>query len=336
MDDNLHFVEGEHKYLFICRADQVDGGIEGNQSISFLNGSVEFLHPDDGMDRVLNLMQKSEKIIIHGLWREKINDLLVANPELFPKSFWFMYGGDYYHKETYSENHIRVMEKVGFLVTDINADAEFVRREYGAKGEHIRSLLYNSSVCSSFSFTRKKSSELKIILGHSGISDNQHIKYLNQLSQLKGNFNIYCPLSYPERNDYIDNVLNLGNNLFGDRFKPMLDFMPKENYEKFLSENIDIAICASWRTHGIGTTTTLLATGAKVYIDRNATSWVWFKDMGVKLFSLQKLETCLTEGKLEKIDALQAIENRKLMLGYFSESNLLRSLNDIFITRITS
>jgi len=335
MDDSCQVIKGEHKYLFICRPDQVEGGKEGNKSMSFLNDCVEFCHPGDGMSSVLSAMQTSDKIIIHGLWREKINDLLVANPKLFRKSFWFMYGGDYYTRGTYSVNHIKVIQNVGFLITDVNADAEFVRKEYGAKGIHIRSLIYNSNVCSPVNISAKKNSELNIMIGHSGISCNQHIKYLNQLAQLNENFNVYCQLSYPDRNDYINDVLNLGNELFGSRFKPILDFMPKENYAEFLSEKIDIAICPSWRIHGIGTIVMLLASGAKVYIDRNATSWTWFKDIGVKLFCLQKLETSLRKGKLEKIDINRGRENRKLMLSYFSETNLLRSLNDIFNTRIT-
>jgi dTDP-N-acetylfucosamine:lipid II N-acetylfucosaminyltransferase len=87
MDDNGHLIEGTHRYLFICRPDQIEGGIEGNRSHSFLNGSVEFSHPDDGMSRVLRLMQESEKVIIHGLWREKINDLLVEHVYLLKKSY---------------------------------------------------------------------------------------------------------------------------------------------------------------------------------------------------------------------------------------------------------
>jgi dTDP-N-acetylfucosamine:lipid II N-acetylfucosaminyltransferase len=332
MDDNFHLVEGKHKYFFICRPDQVDGGVEGNKSDSFLNGCVEFSHPDDGLERVLSLMQESEKIIIHGLWREKINDLLVENRELFKKSYWLMYGGDYFHKDTYSENHIKVIHSVEFIITDIDANIEFVRKEYGAKGKHLRSFSYKSNVCLPPDIGKKESPELRILLGHCGIDNNQHLKYLNELSLLKDKVIIYCPLSYPARNDYINDVINLGNQLFGERFRPLLDFMPKATYDNFLSEKIDIAICASWRTHGLGNITTLLTSGAKVYIEKTATSWTWFSDIGVKLFTLEELETELIAGQLGKIDTNQAKENSNIMLNYFSEDNLLLSLNNIWIS----
>jgi dTDP-N-acetylfucosamine:lipid II N-acetylfucosaminyltransferase len=330
MDDNGHLIEGTHRYLFICRPDQIEGGIEGNRSHSFLNGSVEFSHPDDGMSRVLRLMQESEKVIIHGLWREKINDLLVEHVYLLKKSYWFMYGGDYFHKNTYSENHIKVIRAIAYIVTDIDANIEFVRREYGAKGKHLRSFSYTSNVCRHPYADKKESPTLRIMLGHCGIEDNKHLKYLNELSLLKDKATIYCPLSYPNRNEYINKVVDLGHKLFGERFKPLLDFMPKATYENFLSEKIDIAICASWRTHGLGNITTLLTSGAKVYLDKNVTSWKWFSDIGVKLFTLEEFDAELKTDQIAKMDVRQAQKNSDIMLNYFSEDNLLRSLNNIW------
>ncbi len=330
MDDNSQLMKGEHKYLFICRSDQVEGGIEGNKSTSFFNGSVEFCHPDDGMIRVLNLMQESEQIIIHGLWREKINDLLVANPELFAKVYWVMFGGDYYLKETFSENHIKVIKNVGFLINGITADIGLVRRMYGAKGKHILSFFYTSNVCKTNKIEKPDSVPLNILLGHSGVKENQHLKYLKYLSLSKVKFNIYCPLSYPDKNSYIEEVINYGKKLFGERFIPLLDFMPPAEYEQFLSEKIDIAICASWRMHGVGTINTLLASGAKVYIDQNATTWAWLNEIGVRLFTLSDFEAALIDNHLIKIDAKLAKENSRVMLEYFSEEKLLDSLNYIW------
>lgn len=331
MDDNSHNTYGKHKYIFICRSDQVEGGKEGNKSASFLNGNVEFLHPNKNMGRILYHMRASDKIIIHGLWREKINDILVANPELFKKSYWVMYGGDYYHKETYSENHIEVIQNVAFIVTGINPDYNLVKKMYGAKGKHISSFFYTSNICNAINVENQDHFNLNILLGHSGIKENQHFKYLKCLSLSKATFTIYCPLSYPSKNNYIEEVINYGKSLFGNRFIPLVNFMKKEEYEYFLSEKIDVAICASWRMHGVGTITTLLASGTKVYIDPNTTTWKWLTEIGIGLFSLTKFESTPIDNHLIKIDAELAKENSRVTLEYFSEENLLNSLNNIWL-----
>lgn len=332
MDDHNQLMKGEHKYLFICRPDQVEGGIEGNKSTSFLDGSVEFCHPDvpGSLNRVLRLMESSDKIIIHGLWREIINSLLVANSHLFKKSYWVMYGGDYYHKETYSENHIKTIQNVGYLINDISADVDLVRKTYGTKGKHISSFFYTSNICCPPSIDKVEHLNLNILLGHSALEMNQHLKYLKAIYQSNVKFNIYCPLSYPKSEKYIKEVITLGINLFGERFIPLIDFIPKDKYDNFLSEKIDIAIFASWRMHGIGNITTLLASGAKVYIDQNVSTNTWLDEIGVKLFPLSELECKPIEKYLIKVSDGIAKENSKRVLDYFSENKLLDSLNSIW------
>lgn len=331
MDDKFDLIEGEHKYLFICRQDQIQGGEIGNNSTSFHNGQVSFLHPDGNMNSILNFMEKSEKIIIHGLWRDKINDILVGNPELFVKVYWVMYGGDYYHKEKYSKNHIKVIQNAGFLITEIADDFNLVKEMYGIKGKHISSFFYTSNVCKPIEFEKVEHFNLNILLGHSGITENQHLKYLEYLSKFKEKFTIYCPLSYPNNNHYIEEVINCGKGLFGERFIPILDFISKYEYEVFLSEKIDIAILASWRMHGIGNITTLLFAGAKVYIDDNTTTWKWLNDVGIGLFTLKELEATPIHEHLTPIDFELAKENRRIILDCFSEQRLLNSLNHIWL-----
>lgn len=331
MDDHSQLMKGEHKYLFICRPDQVEGGIEGNQTASFFNGGVEFFHPDDGLVQVLNSMKKSKKIIIHGLWRDKINDLLVANPELLKKSYWFTYGGDFFHKGTYSLNHIKVIKNIGYIVTHSDENFEFIKKSYATKAKHLSSFLYTSNLCP-INFKRKHSDlGMNFLIGHSGVKENLHLKCLKMLSKLDtSNITIYCPLSYPRKNKYIEEVIDYGKQTFGEKFIPLTNFISKENYEAFLSEKIDIAILASWRGHALGNITSLLASNAKVYLDSSAISYKWFCKQGVKISSLIDLKKEIELNKVEKISTKVASENYKIISNHFSESNLLESLNNIW------
>jgi dTDP-N-acetylfucosamine:lipid II N-acetylfucosaminyltransferase len=331
MDDNYQFIEGEHRYLFICRPDQIEGGAEGNQSASFLKGNVEFSHPDDGMSRVLKLMQESYKIIIHGLWREKINDLLVLCPELLKKSYWFMYGGDFFNKGTYSLNHMVVIKNIGFAVTHSDENFEFIKESYAVKAKHLSSFLYTSNLCPVNFKMKHRDLGMNFLIGHSGVEENQHLKCLKMLSKLDTtNMNIYCPLSYPKKNKYIDEVINYGEQIFGEKFIPLTNFISKESYENFISEKIDIAIMASWRGHGLGTITSLLASNAKVYLDSSSPSYKWFCKQGIKISSLADLKTEVQLNKIEKISTKVAAVNNKIVTQHFSKYNLLESLNKIW------
>ena len=177
MDDYKNQMFGQHKYIFICREDQVEGGKNGNGSTSFFDGSIEFRHPSLGMEPVIEKMQVSDKIIIHGFWRDKINDILVSNPEFYKKSYWVMYGGDYYEKKTCSQNHKTVAKNIGYLINGITPDISLVRENYGSVGKHIESFFYTTNVCNTNFVSKADNSNLTILLGHSGIADNQHIKY---------------------------------------------------------------------------------------------------------------------------------------------------------------
>ena len=66
-------------------------------------------------------------------------------------------------------------------------------------------------------------------------------------------FKVICPLAYGN-SIYIKEVIDRGNDLFGDKFEARQSFLPHQDYLNFLQE-IDIAILDSSRQMGFGGST---------------------------------------------------------------------------------
>lgn len=68
-----YFGRENHKYILIT-SEKYNFGLKKEHN-------VEFLHTDDDIFTTLvQYMKEAEKIVLHGLWREKVNLILKENP----------------------------------------------------------------------------------------------------------------------------------------------------------------------------------------------------------------------------------------------------------------
>ena len=80
-----HFGRENHHYVFIT-SEKYEYGLTPEHK-------VEFLHTDDDIFiTLLEYMKMAKKVIVHGLWRDKIDVLLYFNQKLLKKCYWFMWG----------------------------------------------------------------------------------------------------------------------------------------------------------------------------------------------------------------------------------------------------
>jgi len=116
--------------------------------------------------------------------------------------------------------------------------------------------------------------------------------------------------------------VKLGAKLFGDKFSPLLDFMPFENYMELLGK-IDVAVFAHKRQQAMGNIVTLLGLGKKIYMRSNVTSWMIFSEQGIKVFDVDKLDLKPIEEDLRK-------KNQARIKSIFNEVALVGQLHSIF------
>lgn len=310
-----HFGRQNHHYVFIT-SKKYGFGLTPKHN-------VEFLHTnDDIFITLLKYMRDAKKIILHGLWRDKVDRLLYFNQELLKKCYWVMWGGDFYFPKTRSKIRHEVIKNMGHFITYIKGDYELAQKWYGAKGKYHECFMYPSNLYKEYDIKQKEHTTTNIQLGNSADPTNNHIDVLNQLIKYKNeDIKIFAPLSYGDQK-YAQDVIKKGKELFGDKFIPLIEFTPFEKYLEFLAD-IDIALFAHKRQQAMGNIITLLGLGKKVYMRSDITPWQLFDSLDVKVYDIANIEMDVVDERIKK-------ENQKRIKEYFSEENYLKQLKKLF------
>lgn len=312
------FGRGNHKYVFISK-ESYEYGLRPEHN-------VEFLHTTDDVFITLHsYMKKARKIMLHGLWREEVNTLLYFNQELLRKCYWLMWGGDFYFPEKHSQIKKEIIKKIGQLVTYIPGDIKYVRNEYQAEGKYLQCLMYPSNTYkNSGAILGKVKEELTVLVGNSADPSNNHFEVLKKLSQFKKQgIKVIAPISYGNK-IYAEQVEREGKLLLGDKFQPLTELMPFDEYLKLLSE-VDVAVFNHNRQQAMSNTINLLGMGKKVYIRKDVPQWKVFKEAGVEVFDVATISDSLFDNsKIIYRNNINIIESK------FSRENLVLQLRVVF------
>lgn len=312
---DMKFGRGEHKYVFIT-----------NEKYQFglrFEHDVQFLCTDDDIFNTLHkYMTLARKIIIHGLWRDKVDQLLLKEPDFLSKSYWFMWGGDFYFPERQTINRALVIKNIKNLVSGLSGDVEYVRQHYSAVGRHHSCFLYPSNIFNSFPNNPISEGKINILVGNSASPENNHLKTFEILKKYKHeDIKIFVPLSYGD-GQYRDYVIKLGESIFEEKFISLTSMLSVSDYLNFLA-SIDVALFNHNRQQAMGNIINLLGLGKLVYMRRDVSTWNDLKHLGVKVYDIDDFD-------LYNIDSSSSNENFLKIKAYFSESNLAESLSVIF------
>lgn len=276
-------------------------------------------------------MHQAEKIILHGLFNWHIVVMLFFMPWLLKKCYWVMWGGDLYVYQLGERNwkwQLReffrrpVIRNIGHLVTYIKGDYELAQQWYGAKGSYHECFMYTSNLYKDYQVPEKHHTSINILVGNSADPSNNHFGMLETLEAFKDqDIKIYAPLSYGNP-EHAQQVITEGQKQFGEKFIPLTEMMPFQEYLEFLGL-IDIAIFNHKRQQAMGNTITLLGLGKKVYMRSDVTQWQFFKEHGIDVFDIEAFN--LTDLEVEKVQ-----HNRQYIKDYFSEKNYQQQLSELF------
>lgn len=286
-------------------------------------------------------MHRNDKIILHGLFSTHLILLLCFMPWLHKKCDWVVWGGDlYYHNLAIKNVHYHIFEafrkflisRLGGFITYVDGDYNNAQRWYNANGILYECIMYKSNIYSGAELTQddlnqaesSDSSKVTIQVGNSADPTNNHLQVFEQLNQLDVQNRvgkIYCPLSYGNP-AYAAEIKQSGEAMFGDKFYPLMNFMPLSQYNEILDE-VDIAIFAHNRQQAMGNTINLLGRGKTVYMRADTSSYALLTKLGIKVFSLDVLSLTTQPYGV-------AIANNQRVRNYFSEDNLVKQLKKIF------
>lgn len=158
-----------------------------------------------------------------------------------------------------------------------------------------------------------------------GINGN-HVCLFNELNRLDCTSDVIVPLSYGDTR-YAQYVLEKGHEILGLNFKPLTDFISKEEYYSlFLSSNV--FLFGHYRQCAFGNILIAIYLGGKVFFYEKNPLLEYFKSMGLYVYSI--------DNELKKEDFLVLMEpnkrmqNRQIIASSFSTEYLLSLLKTNF------
>ena len=262
---NKHFDNREHCFLISRVRDK---------NLEFLDVSNVYQYPLACVP-----LDRAEKIVFHGLFTPTYIEFLYDNPEFLDKSYWFIWGGDLYTSDDKKSTYVKRNVK-GILTA---FDYEVYREKFGDK--QLFDVTYPSRLPSAEALNAvKKEKTVSILVNNS--ADETTLEMLDILSKFKDeDIKVYTILSYVSANqkDVRLYIMKKGYELFGDKFCPIIDYMPREEYTEF-QNGLDIYISNQDRQQGNGNASYLLALGRKVYVKSDTSVYKRYQKEGITYF----------------------------------------------------
>ncbi len=115
---------------------------------------------------------------------------------------------------------------------------------------------------------KKAGAPINVLIGHSGFSNDNHIKIIKDLSKFRDeNIRLYLVLSYGDR-EYIKRVVDFAKKTFGDKAIIIDEHMPYDEYFKMLSK-MDIGVLDGVKSYALGNLGALLFLKKKLVLNRD-------------------------------------------------------------------
>jgi len=268
-----HFDPPEHCFLFCGGRSADEFPIpEGDNIFSCSNPAV------------LAVSDAVSKIIFHGLYDGGVVKYLSEHPEIMAKSYWASWGGDLYDVPSTPTNDY-VHKNFQGVAVDAHGKMAY-RQKYGeAKAFFPFNICFESIEYERIVATpvpQKKYVQIQV-------NNSAHPSTLEVFQALEKfrdeNIRVTTVLSYG-RTTWNHKILSEGHRIFGDKFCPVLNYIPKETYIKLLARN-DIYILNQERPQGVTTSFTSMVLGCKVFM-RGGTSW-HLHDEGYTVYDTQSI-----------------------------------------------
>jgi dTDP-N-acetylfucosamine:lipid II N-acetylfucosaminyltransferase len=322
---NSRFNPEDHRFLIY--GDSVPAAEEtGNQSV--LGGSKLQIRCLLALRREMTL---ARRVIVHGLFNNRIAGLLASMPKKLPDCRWVLWGGDLYDWHRLPRNarwrlarvaRMSLCARLGGIAALIPGDVETARAWLGFRGRHFNCLGYPSNVLQQPCMPAVQPGHLTVLVGNSATPSNRHFRVFDSLSATRrDDFRVLCPLSYGDPL-YAREVEAAGIAAFGSRFSALRSFLGLSDYQRLLAE-VTIAVFAHDRQQAVGNCIQLLGRGVRLHLDPQTSHFRYFRSAGFPVGSADAID-------LEPLDP--ALRDRSLALAadLFSEAKLESQYRELF------
>ena len=321
-------------------------------------GVVKQVNPNDveDMTTLLDSVGRYSAIVLHGLffpWCETV----LRNVPNNVKVAWVFWGGEIYGRKDLKdfflskrskllfgvhqlkkriegkeggdnyELPLELFYRIDYCLTDIHEDFEFVTNYTQSR---MKEVWYNYySIDETIGELRNQCVEgNNILIGNSSSLTCNHVDGFRAAKRLyNDNSEIIVPLSYGE--PWLRNfLLKKGTYMFGSRFHPLVDFMPRYEYNNLIKK-CAVVIMPHYRPQAFGNIITALWLGSRVYLSERSSLYTFFKRIGITLFSI---ETDINRTKSPKVLSLsvkEREENRRILASLYEKSVMNRKNQEL-------
>lgn len=281
--------------------------------------------------------KKEDRVIFHSFFHPYLYLLSVTFFWKLHLITWVIWGGDLF---LYAKRTERLPIK--YRIYDVFRKFSIRRFRYVAvEGDKVDYLLaksyYNITKDSfikllypldwsakQFFSVRENPKPFKVLLGNSADPSNNHIELLTLLSKHESeDIVLYLPLSYGGNLEYVNSVISLGKQLFGEKFVPLVKMMDKKSYIEFLSD-IDCVIFGHDRQQGLGNIRLLIMMGKKIFIKSNNSSNDYLKELGIQYYFTEDIAN-LSFDQLKCYSTQQAENNITMLEKEYRDENVLKN-----------
>ena len=136
-----------------------------------------------------------------------------------------------------------------------------------------------------------------ILVNNSATATGNHVDVFRTLDGIGVRSDLIVPLNYGDSSAYLDFVKEEGAKILGGRFKPILDFMPKDDYFRYISQCTHMVMGHN-RQQALGNIIWGLSAGLKLFFWKRSPVYRQYKAMGFEIYSLddatvEDFNTCL-------------------------------------------
>lgn len=127
-----------------------------------------------------------------------------------------------------------------------------------------------------------------ILLGNSASMLGNHIDIMKQIvPYVELDTKVICPLSYAGTPKYIEEVIRQGKKYFGERFIPLIDYLPFDDYTK-LMRSCNRFVIGMIQQAATCNCLTSLWEGIKIYAPKCSINYKQYNEMGIQFYSIEE------------------------------------------------
>lgn len=308
--------------------------------------------------KMLESLSDYSAIIFHGMFWFYDYEILTRIPST-TKVAWVNWGGEIYgRKDVYNdfisirsriieslhgckkyiikpkianphyELPLDVFRRVDYCLTDEREEFEYARN-YLQKPD-LQYLMYNYYTLEEVigSLIDKRCNGNNIFMGNCAHNECNYWDAMPLVSRLKNRGQkVIAPLGYGA--PWVKNgVKRLGKWLYGNDFMPLMDFLPREQYNELIC-NCSTMIMPHYVPRAQGNIITALWLGMRVYLSEHNMTYHYFKRLGCTVYSIEKDLKRSNKECFKPMTDEELEHNRKILYATYSRESTMKAVQHI-------